>query len=372
MRILFICGSLESGSDGVGDYTKRLATEIIKKNHEVAILAINDQFINTKIERTELVDSFQLLVYRIPSNLTSTIRYEIANLWIDNFSPEWLSLQYVPFSFNSKGIPLELHKGLSKFSIGGRRWHIMFHELWVGMEKNSTFKYKIWGGIQKFLIKKLIKKLNPSLITTQTGLYQIQLKKLGYSAKYLPLFSNIPLMHPYIFKSNSNNYKKITFVNFGTIHPGAPIESFAKEAALYKQKKGIEFDLILIGRSGKEQSHWETVWKLAGLNIITLGEQSIDRISEVFNTATFGISSTALPIIEKSGSVAAMHEHNLPVICISKPWYPAGIKNLPIAKGVIYYLSGNFEVCLTKEITVNYTDISLVSKQLLDSFSSFN
>mgnify|MGYP003474349261 CR=1 FL=1 len=42
MKILFICGSLEPGKDGVGDYTRRFCGELLKMNYEVQILSIND------------------------------------------------------------------------------------------------------------------------------------------------------------------------------------------------------------------------------------------------------------------------------------------------------------------------------------------
>ena len=44
MKILFICGTFENGKDGVGDYTKRLAKEIIDYGHSVHIIAIHDKF----------------------------------------------------------------------------------------------------------------------------------------------------------------------------------------------------------------------------------------------------------------------------------------------------------------------------------------
>lgn len=369
MKLVFICGSLEPGVDGVGDYTRRLATALIKQGHEIAALALDDQFIDEQTSYIETVDTVELPVYRVPSKLSADKRFKLAHDWIESFNPEWLSLQFVPFSFNAKGLPFGLSKQLSKFK--GRKWHIMFHELWIGMEEKSTLKRIIWGKIQKFLIRTLIKKLNPSLIHTQTKLYQIQLNKLGFNVDYLPLFSNIPKSNKINIEENQDNYK-ITLVNFGTIHPGASINSFAEESAMYTKSTGTHIELILIGRCGTEQEQWINVWKLSGLNISVLGEQTVERVSEVFSKATFGITTTALPLVEKSGSVAAMHEHNLPVICISKPWKPRGISGLPVAAGITNYSNGNFISCVTKKVIVIPVEVSDIANQFTNNLLAVN
>ncbi len=368
MRLIFICGSLEPGVDGVGDYTRRLATELIKQGHEIAALALDDQFTDKPTDHIENVDTIAFPVYRIPSKLNADNRFKLAYDWIENFNPEWLSLQFVPFSFHAKGLPFGLSKQLSKFN--GKKWHIMFHELWIGMEEKSTLKHIIWGKIQKFLIKTLIKKLNPLLIHTQTKLYQIQLNKLGFNVTYLPLFSNIPKSNTISIKKQQDN--KITFVNFGTIHPGACIKSFADEAGLYAESTGTQIELILIGRCGAEQEHWIKVWKSSGLNISVLGEQPVEIVSEIFSKATFGITTTALPLVEKSGSVAAMHEHDLSVICISKPWHPRGITELPVAEGVISYSSENFISCITKKVEVVPVEVSDIANQFTNNLLAVN
>ena len=42
MKIAFLCGSLEPGFDGVGDYVRMLASEVIVQGHQAVIVAIND------------------------------------------------------------------------------------------------------------------------------------------------------------------------------------------------------------------------------------------------------------------------------------------------------------------------------------------
>lgn len=369
MNILFICGSLEPGRDGVGDYIRRLAYDIKRIGHNVALLAINDPFITSIENNTELANDI-LPYFRIPSN-ASFKAHKSLDKWISSFNPDWISLQYVPFSFNKKGLPFGLSKYISKL-ISERNFHIMFHELWIGMEENSTLKYKIWGGLQKLLLKSLVRNLKPNLIHTQTKLYQLQLEKLGYKTEYLPLFSNIPFVNTQKTEYFNNiETNSITFVNFGTIHPNSPFSEFTRDAVAYKLETGKELELILIGRSGSDEKNWIENWQSAGLKLTVLGEQSPSIVSEQLSKATFGLSSTALPLIEKSGSVAAMFEHKLPVICISKEWKPKGIKTLPHTDGVIEYKSGNLNYCLSKNAKIKNINIADVSYKLIEAFLSY-
>lgn len=361
MKIIFICGCLEPGYDGVGDYTRRLASELIKQGVEVAALAINDPFVNEQTNQNQTLENINIDVYRLPSKYPSKQRFKLAADWIDKNNPTCLSLQFVPFSFNLKGLPFDLGRNLSNLT-KGRNWHIMFHELWVGMDVKSSFKLKIWGEVQKILIKHLIKQLKPKLINTQTKLYQIQLKKIGYNSDLLPLFSNIPFKKNTVSIKNKNN--TISLVNFGTIHPGVLFKDFAYECSKYSENNNIKIELTFLGRCGREQENWIQIWESAGLNAIVSGEQPADKISEILYNSTFGLSSTALPLIEKSGSVAAMHEHSLPVICISNPWNPRGVGKLPLIDGVIAYISGNLTSCLNSNIAVRGNDVLKVSQTL--------
>ncbi len=368
MKIVFICGSLEPGFDGVGDYTRRLASELIKQNIEVTILALNDQFINEPVTQNQMIGDIGIDTYRIPLGYTTKNRYNFAENWIDSINPEWLSLQFVPFSFNTKGLPFNLSKNLFRLT-KDRKWHIMFHELWIGMDKKSSFKHLVWGKVQKILILNLIKTLKPSLISTQTNLYQIYLAKLGYKAEILPLFSNIPLLSsPKEFKDNT---QKISFVNFGTIHPGAIFYDFAAECANYAKSNNIEIELILLGRCGAEQEKWVTIWRSAGLSLTVFGEQPTDRVSQILSSATFGISSTALPLIEKSGSVASMHQHKLLVVCVSKSWHPRGVDKVPPTNGVLPYISGNLASILNSKSQVQYNSVTAIAKKMIADFKYF-
>ncbi|MGZ3756191.1 MAG: glycosyltransferase [Mucilaginibacter sp.] len=347
MKILFVCSCLEPGLDGVGDYTRRLAAGLVKQGVATAIVSINDRYIDKISAITQQSDGVTIPVMRVPASFFHQKKYlKEVRQYVDQFDPDWISLQFVPFGFHAKGLSTGLSKALLAMS-AGRAWHIMFHELWVGMAKEESQKLIWWGRLQRLLIKSLIKTLQPKVIHTQTMLYRSLLNQMGFKAGYLPLFGNIPI-DSYVtskdkLKADGNI---IEMVVFGLIHDGAPIETLAMDAAHYSTQKNKAVKLTFIGRCDSEQGRWAAAWRAAGLPVTILGEQPAERISSVLSNATMGISATATAVIDKSGTVAAMREHGLSVLSVSKPWQPRGIIGYNHPAGVIPYKPGNFEECI--------------------------
>ncbi|MEJ7738060.1 MAG: glycosyltransferase [Chitinophagaceae bacterium] len=369
MKIVFLCGSLEPGCDGVGDYIRRLAGELVRQGHHASAIALNDRHLKAQFTGTQHIEGVNFQVLRVPSVWPERSRFHRAKEWINEIQPEWLSLQYVPFAFHLKGLPFRLG-GLLLNLAKEVRWHIMFHELWVGMDTKSTKKHILWGMVQRRLIKSLISKLHPHVVQTQTRLYQAQLAKLGVKAEYLPLFANIPNIRQMNTKStttrSSADKNIISLVLFGTIHPGAPVDELATEVALYARKKGLQIYLTIIGRCGTEQEHWTAVWQSAGLVVEVLGEQQPERISNVLGNASIGLSTTPIALVEKSGAAAAMLEHGLPVLCVRDPWEARGLKSLNPHPAIFEYRNGHLEEYLAykrQDFSLGST-VSEVSRQL--------
>jgi hypothetical protein len=366
MKILFICGSLAPGRDGVGDYTRRFAGELIRQGHHASIIALNDQLVDSITDTTQETDGIDVQVLRIPAKLSAKVRFAHAGSYIEEYNPEWLSLQYVPFSFQKKGLPWGLGSRLAKIA-KGRKWHVMFHELWIGMNTEVTCKFKVWGIIQREITRSILKQLHPVVIHTQTKLYQFELFNLGYNAIYLPLFGNIPVLNK---QDKDGKPTKLSFVVFGGIHYGAPIAEFAKQARIYAITNNIEIEVIFIGRCGAELESWIQICKTEGLRVSVLGEQSPMILSEVLSQSNIGITSTPFLLVEKSGTVAAMLEHGLSVICVARQWTVAGFSNDNIQSNVKLFNMSVF----SHDSTLNsnseqHNTVSNVTRQLIESLT---
>jgi hypothetical protein len=374
MKLIFLCGSLEPGKDGVGDYTRRLAGELIRQGHSCCILAIMDKGVEKSKEEKQDSEDSSIPVLRLPFSKGYKLNCKNAKRWVDAFNPDWISLQYVPFSFHPKGLSFGLSTVVQKLN-KERKLHVMFHELWVGMNKEASNKHRLWGYLQQRLIENLVKKLQPNVLHTHTTLYQQQLLKLGVSVSLLPLFGNIPVLHSFSEKESLDSiprHKLFTIVLFGSIHYGAPIEAFATCVSEYASSNNLDIEIVFIGRCGAAIQQWIVVCEVHNFAIKVLGEQPAAKISEVLLMADMGVTTTPILLTEKSGTVGAMQEHGLPVLCVSRSWEVKGFSDEFTPLGLELFKGGklsNYLVSKNGSPVIN--SISRTSNQFLDSLLKF-
>lgn len=322
MKILFICSSLEPEQDGVGDYTRKLAQALIFKGNEVKIIALNDRRMNGSAWQGKQADNnIEIEVLRLPENSAWKSRINAAKKFADDFNPDWISLQFVPFGFQIKGLPFSLDKKLK--CISKAQWHVMFHELSVN--KNESFKFRVWAFLQVMIIKSLLRGLKPLLITTNTEIYQHSLKKLGYKTAVLPLFSNIQrtvLNNAAALTGKVPGYllQNRTSYTIGTLFGTFSFKSWDLHSLLNKLVQQYEHGKIIIASIGKMSSgkeFWDTLkTQYPGMIFLELGMQDISFISYwLSNYTDFGILTTLPELSGKSGSFMAFKEHGIPVLC---------------------------------------------------------
>jgi len=358
MKILFICGSAEPGKDGVGDYTRRLSGELLRKGQEVQILSLCDYQVFSFTIENQVIESTVLAVNRIPIATGNIQR----NIWsqdiINKFKPDWISLQFVPYSFNPKGLPFWLPSFLKKLK-GNHKWHIMFHELWLGIDIESSFRHKCIGKLQQLIVKKMISNAKPYFITTQNKLYQFFLQSYNIGADILPICGNIPLT---ALKNEFNEFTQ--FVLFGTIHPGAPFKDFVDDLVLKINEFNKSIKFVFIGKNGEELSNYTNILENYGICYEVLGIQSESVISQILIDSEYGISTTPYFQTEKSGVYAAYREHQIQTICVSRKWTPTkGQYTIP---QIIKYEKNNLNLI---PMDVEAFNLNSLANQFINSIS---
>lgn len=328
MKIAFITSSLELGKDGVGDYTRLLAEECVRRGHECCLISLNERFL-TQISKSKIaVDLVEIPLLRLPINMPWEQRIAHAEKLLALFQPDWISLQFVPYGYQDKGIIIKLKQRLQPL-LKGRRLHVMFHELWIGQNTSARLKERLIGTVQKFFILQLIKQLKPLVVHTSNSTYIALLKQNGVSASCLPLFGSISITDQnaerWLFSElqklglnvkteNRNHFWLFGF--FGSLHPVWPAEplfSCLNKAAIENDR---QVAIISIGRLGPGEQLWQSLSKKYSPQFVflQLKERSQLEISEFFNSIDFGIATSPYALIGKSATVAAMLEHKLPVI----------------------------------------------------------
>ncbi|MCV2483553.1 hypothetical protein OD917_01360 [Flavobacterium sp. SH_e] len=357
MDILFICGSAELGNDGVGDYTRRLCGMLIRSGHKAEILALCDHQAPLFISENQVVEDTAVMVHRIPIAADNKQRFVYLQRILKDLEPDCISLQYVPYSFNPKGLPFWLPSYLKKIR-GNHKWHIMFHELWLGIDAESSLKHKCIGKLQQLIAKKIVQNTRTHSVNTQNKLYQFFLKSHNINAEILPICGNIPLT---AVKKEAAEFAQ--FVLFGTIHNGAPFRDFIDD--LIKNttfNKPIKF--VFIGNNGPELGNYKTILESYKIPYEVLGIQSEDVISQVLLDSDFGISTTPYFQTEKSGVYAAYKEHKINTISISRNWTPT--KGQYVIPQIIKYEKNNLNIILNK---VEVSDLPSIATQFINSIS---
>jgi hypothetical protein len=321
LRITFLTGSLEQGKDGVGDYTRLLAHECASRGVASQVIALADRYASHPESDSSATSLETLrLGYRSPW----FARLASAGSRIRRWSPHWVSLQFVPYSFHRWGIATRLVNGMSELA-GPAKLHAMLHEIWTG---GSSWPQRVIGASQRHCVLKLCRQAG-AVVHTSNETYQRILAEHAVNARVLPLFGSLP-----IADSDADAWLPAALVEagfgdvtanrqywwlvaiFGTLHPVWQPEPLMQRLRAAAEASGKRVALISIGRLGPGEDLWRDMQRnyAAQMPMLRLGEQPDTRISQLLNSVDFGIATSPYSLIGKSATIAAMLEHGVPVI----------------------------------------------------------
>jgi hypothetical protein len=326
LRFLFIVGCLEPGHDGVGDYTKTLAQQLCQQGHSCLVVAIKDPFVvkNLAYSLNLRALSYATIRLRDASNQKSYFS-EI----IKGFQPHYISLQFVPYAFDKRGLPFYLAKLLKPLA-KEYNFHIMMHEIWIGFDASSSLKHRLIGKLQRLCIQYLFKALQPQCVHTHTTIYKNHLQALYPGVSLLPLFSsigntgvessleafqNLILEKGLSFKSYDRPLYWI-FAFFGALHPEWPSEPLMQRIATAAKAEQKSVLILHFGHIGRGQSTWEALEThySPAFKFFKLGPLVPQEIELILHHIDFGIATSPLHLLEKSASALTFLEWGCPLI----------------------------------------------------------
>ena len=317
MRITFLTGSLEAGQDGVGDYTALLAGECGRLGAAVQVAAIADRHLGS-------IAASASGPLRLPHSMPWSTRLALLERHVRDFDPDWVSVQFVPYSFHRWGIAVRACEGLRRMTRRARL-HVMLHEIWTA--GNGSLRERAVGAAQRWTLQRLCRRA--SVVHTSNGTYQHMVRTAGIDAALLPLFGSVEVTEPagrgWLERACAEAGAPAIAcerdqwwlaVMFGTLHPNWPPQPFIDRLRSAARESGKQVALISIGRLGPGEALWERMRASHGVTMpmVRFGEQSPARISELFQAADFGVATSPLTLLGKSATAAAMFEHGLPVI----------------------------------------------------------
>ncbi|MFD1258260.1 glycosyltransferase [Mucilaginibacter terrae] len=328
MKIAIICGSLQPGHDGVGDYTRRLAGELIRLGNEVIAIALNDRHLKAITNETQNADGNNLPVLRIPAAVAEQKRYSLLETHLLNFKPEWISLQFVPYSFHIKGVPFKLFSKLAALKIEAK-WHVLFHEVWL--DKTERFSQKIVKLLQKAAIYGGLKILKPNVVNTTINYNQQRLNAIGASSSVLGLFGNISPGTGASAVPNGIVHGAANMLYFG----GPPRSEYLNQVitglVAFCESSVKPVNVILVSGNSPAKDVFKNILieklSLYGGQVRDMGFLETPELSNLLNNCSVGIVRSEAYFLGKSGSAVAMLEHGLPI------WLPKWTDQSPVDYG---------------------------------------
>ncbi len=322
MRILFICGSIDPGKNGVGDYTRKLAYGFSDRGVATGILAINEKECEGVVSLTIPTNNQQpISALRLSSKRSWKIRRTDAKSFVKDFQPDIVSLQFVPFSFQDKGLPFFLLRWLKGLSQHPLRWHVMFHELWVADSKAHSARKYVMRELQKMIIKSLLKKLDCQLVHTSNSYYQGMLQRIGFGTQIVPIFSNLPKSgNKRVIDLINNRSSKLIAIFFGHLQPNNAIsKKIFRLAKMVENQLSKKLEIVHIGnnRNPQTQALLQKISDETAIVIHFVGFLDADSAADVIAGADVGLSSYYPDLIQKSGSISSLLYNGLPVILLS-------------------------------------------------------
>lgn len=324
MKILFFCGSLEPGRDGVGDYTRQLARECAGRGHDCLVIALHDSFAPHPSDRT----SEEVRLIRLPAAATWSWRIARVRRQLQQFNPDWVSWQFVAQAFHPRGfLPALLLQNAAHFR--GPRCHVMMHELWLGLEAGAIWRDRALGWLQRRGVLCLVDQLAPDCLQTSNATYQSVLAREGQVAGVLGLFGNVPVVAD--FRGPATTLAgwlpgpapapaPLVAVTFGTLHPQWQPAATADWLRATSARCGRTAILVALGRTGMYAAAILDGFRRQGVRVVETGELAGTGVSHLLRAADLGIAPHPWALIGKSGAAAAMLDHGLPVLVPRDDW----------------------------------------------------
>jgi len=303
MKLLFICDNFPPIVDGVGDYTSHLSNQLAQRGHAVSVIC-------SRKEEIVQYAGTQTAVRVLPA-VTRWNRQAIAPIMAlaGEIQPDWVILQYVPYSYDYYGIPFWLRSLASGLKARGYKLAVTCHEIFIDLElaKAKYWPVAISQRLIAFSLVGLADKVVVSIERTQRqlGRYRRKVTRIPIGSNIVP----VPVTDDQVqaLRRELAPQGEFLFVSFGIRDQEAALRILADLT-----KAGHPARLVLLGKLRPEQRQ-ATEQLIATLGLegrVTLtGYLDNDQLFRVLRSgdAFMLLEEKRGGLTTKSGSLAAAY-----------------------------------------------------------------
>jgi glycosyltransferase involved in cell wall biosynthesis len=237
MRIDLVAAALPPRMDGIGDYTARLA-RVLSRTNQVRILTTTDAAVDP-IPGVTVEPCFSL---RRPSG----VRHLATHLGQDR--PDWVVLQYNPFSFGRRGLNTHLPRVMRaiKRRSPGTGFALMVHEPFVDAENWKLVVMTTW---QRWQLWTLGRTADVVFLSIDPWAQRFRRWFPGKPVLHLPVSSNIPVEPTSRAAARARlgiDDRTLVMGVFGTAHPSR-LWGWVRGAAEAVRRMGQDVHVLYLG-----------------------------------------------------------------------------------------------------------------------------
>lgn len=371
-KLLFICGGLEPGKDGIGDYARRIARRLADYGHHSLLLSFGDVYAHSDDSFPIIDESALVRTHRFRGSLSEESVFHAAKNILNDFAPSLVCVHYNPYSFNPKGLPfgflLALKRLLTTLPV-----HVVFHELWNYFAFPISLRSKLYSPLQKRAICLLIRHFNVVSSFTTNEFYLSMLSRLGIASDLIPVFSNIPIVNSAeVAGSDMAKFVKLPFFWNGKVIAifGSQVGSLCRQKLdKFLNDTGFTCEPTLLLVIGSQTTNSAVLVEkiVARLPINSRLHYSgfLDEasVSSTLHKIDFALTTYPFELAGKSTAIAAIREHGKSVFFVG-----ANIdKNLGVC-----HLDGSQELVSLRLDTAARHIENVASKQIYHANSSLS
>ena len=302
MKIALVFPELPPALDGIGDYTARLGKafyDLCDGAVEVSIHTAAQQY--DTIEGVEIISSFSI----DSSGGVDGLKESLVQV-----EPDWIVLQYNPFSYGKRGLNLSLPHVVhsTKKLLPSTKLALMVHEPFVPVD---TFKNLVMTTWQRWQLWQLGQAADLLYFSIEPWATKFSKWFKNKRVQHLPVGSNMPLVPSDRVKTREHlSIKPNEFVMgiFGTLHPSR-LMHFINRAVEVLQQKSIESTILYIGPHGEKARQ-----ALEGVRIIDAGKLSPEEVSHHFQAMDLYVAPFRKGVSARRGSFLVGIQHGIATV----------------------------------------------------------